>query len=431
MNSMLVSRRMLGWLVTLVLTACTAVKTPPEATATSGSPTPRQSVATINATNTSVVASTAVAQPTQTKTPNVHPSVTPTENATTPPVQTTLPTLTPRPPGVQILSPISFAPIRAHTLLYISINAVSPNGLNRLELLVNGTVIASADAKGATEYNLVFGWQTDVNGDYQIQARATDVNGAVQQSSAATQKVRGGLDNAGSGEISAIGSVVLIPEGAFRMGSDDGPVEEKPVHDVHLSPFEIDRFPVTVGQFRAYVASTKYKTSAETANEPITRTWHIDDDPNRWEHPVRFISWFDADYYCRSLEKRLPTEAQWEYAARGTDFRRYPWGNDFDATRVPAGDSSPVGFYPTGVSPFGVFDIAGNVWQWTDDWYDPLYYRSANPVNPRPGKSIDQKSIRGGGFNSPPDDLRVTRRIHNFQATYHADVGFRCVKGLP
>jgi sulfatase modifying factor 1 len=314
--------------------------------------------------------------------------------------------------------------------LYFAVNALSPAGLQRVELIINDKVVASEDARGEKEYNLVFGWQSEVNGDYRIQARATDSTGTVMQSVVVVQPVRGGVDAAGSGiaAIPEIGSIVSVPEGTFRMGSDDGPDEEKPVHDVHVSGFQIDPFPVTVGQFRAYIAQSKYKTSAETANEPITRTWHFDDDPNRWEHPVRFVSWFDADTYCRAQGMLLPTEAQWEYAARGTDFRRYPWGNDFDPARVPAGDTSPVGFFTSGVSPFGVYDMSGNVWEWTDDWFDPLYYRASDLNNPRSPKKIDQKSIRGGGFNSSPSDLRVTRRIHNFQSTYHADVGFRCVK---
>jgi len=343
---------------------------------------------------------------------------------------TPAPALTPRPAGVQIMSPISFAPIRARTALYFAVNALSPAGLQRVELILNDQVVVSEDARGETEYNLVYAWQTDMNGDYRFQARAIDSAGVVMQSTAVAQPVRGGIDAVGGVTPPEIGSVALVPEGTFRMGSDDGAEEEKPVHDVHVSGFQIDAYPVTVGQFRAWVALSSYKTTAETpgGKEPITRTWHIDDDPNRWEHPVRFVSWYDADHYCRAQGKMLPTEAQWEYAARGTDFRRYPWGNDFDPLRVPAGDTAPVGFFTSGVSPFGVYDMSGNVWEWTDDWFDPLYYRASDLNNPHPAKKSDQKSIRGGGFNNSPTDLRVARRIYNFSTTYHPDVGFRCVK---
>jgi formylglycine-generating enzyme required for sulfatase activity len=306
---------------------------------------------------------------------------------------------------------------------------MSPAGLQRVELYINEQLVVSREAKGAKEFNLTYGWQTDVNGDYRIQAKAVDGGGGVLQSQVAIQPVRGGADAVvnGTPQVSEIGSVVYIPDGTFRMGDNNGPDEEKPEHEVALSAFEIDRFEVTVGQFREFVKATQRQTSAEGAGEPITRTWRVDDTPSRWEHPVRFVSWWDADAYCHWQKKRLPTEAEWEYAARGNDLRRYPWGNDFDAARVPSGDTSPVGFYSAGASPFGLYDMAGNVWEWTDDWFDPLYYRSSDHNNPHPPKNSDQKSIRGGGFNNAPEDFRTTRRIHNFPTTYHQDVGFRCV----
>jgi formylglycine-generating enzyme required for sulfatase activity len=353
-----------------------------------------------------------------TATPFIVPSVTP------------FPTITPRAAGVEIASPSTFSPIRAHTPIYFAVNALSPNGLKRVELYINDQVVAGQDVNGVTEYNLVYGWQTDVNGDYRIAAKAIDNSGQIYTSAQVVQAVRGGVDAVTSGTpvIPQIGSTVDIAEGTFRMGNNNGSDEEKPEHDVHISAFQIDMFEVTVGQFRQYINATKRTSAAEDAKEPITRTWKVDDIPNRWEHPVRFVSWWDADAYCRWKGGRLPTEAEWEYAARGTDGRLYPWGNNFDATLVPAGDTSPVGFFSRDVSPFGVYDMSGNVWEWTNDWFDPLYYRSSAVNNPVVPKTTDQKTIRGGGYNSTADDLRVTRRIHNFPATYHPDVGFRCVK---
>ena len=330
---------------------------------------------------------------------------------------------------MDIISPASFGPIRARTPIYFAVNALSPNGLKRVELYINDQVVAGQDVNGATEYNLVYGWQTDVNGDYRVVAKATDNAGKTYESVQAVQGVRGGVDAVVNGTpvVSEIGSTVDIPDGTFLMGNNNGPDEEKPEHNVHISAFQIDRFEITVGQYREYVNKTQHKTSAEDANEPITRTWKVDDTPDRWEHPVRFVSWWDADAYCHWRGGRLPTEAEWEYAARGTDGRLYPWGNNFDASLVPAGDTSPVGFYSKDVSPFGVYDMSGNVWEWTNDWFDPLYYRSSATDNPVVPQTTDQKTIRGGGFNGTADDLRVTRRIHNFAVTYHPDVGFRCV----
>jgi formylglycine-generating enzyme required for sulfatase activity len=381
-------------------------------------------VASVASTQTAAVTVTVTVQA-------VQPSATTAASATpsTVPSATPYPTLTPRPAGVEIVSPSTFSPIRARTPIYFAVNALSPNGLKRVELYINDQMVAGQDVNGATEYNLVYGWQTDVNGDYRVVAKAIDSTGQAYESAQAVQGVRGGVDAVvdGTPVVSEIGSTVDIPEGTFRMGNNNGPDEEKPEHDVHISAFEIDRFEITVGQFREFINTIQRKTAADEANEPITRTWKVDDTPDRWEHPVRFVSWWDADAYCRWKGGRLPTEAEWEYAARGTDGRLYPWGNDFDASLVPAGDTSPVGFYSKDVSPFGVYDMSGNVWEWTNDWFDPLYYRSSDVNNPVVPQTTDQKTIRGGGFNNTADDLRVTRRIHNFPVTYHADVGFRCV----
>jgi sulfatase modifying factor 1 len=388
----------------------TAVSTMPAATATASAAAP------------TTVATAAPAQPTSTSAPA--PTAEGAASATP------FPTLTPRPAGVEITSPSTFSPVRARAAVYFAVNALSPNGLKRVELYIDDQVVSGQDVNGATEYNFVYGWQTDVNGDYRVVAKAVDNAGQTYESAQVVQSVRGGVDAVvnGTPEVSEIGSTVDIPEGTFRMGNNNGPDEEKPEHDVHISAFEIDRFEITVGQFREFVNTTQHKTGAEEANEPITRTWKVDDTPARWENPVRFVSWWDADAYCRWKGERLPTEAEWEYAARGTDGRLYPWGNDFDATLVPSGDTSPVGFYSKDVSPFGVYDMSGNVWEWTNDWFDPLYYRSSAVNDPVVPQTTDQKTIRGGGFNSNADDLRVTRRIHNFPVTYHPDVGFRCVK---
>ncbi len=395
----------------------------------SGTPaSPGSTAPVLNVTSTSNVepqSTSALPTSLSSNTPGPSPTLYPT------PTPIPLPTLTPSPPGVRITSPSTFVPIRVHTPIYFAINASSSDGLQTIELDINGQVIAKHDAGGAKEYNFVVGWQSDQDGDFTVVAKAVDGAGQVYQSAQAIQSVRGAVQTAANGTSVAypIGSVVNIPAGTFYMGNESGTAEEKPVHQVHLSSFQIDRYEVTVGEYRDFVASTKHQTSAEAANEPITRTWRVDDIPSRWENPVRFVSWWDSDAYCRWKGGRLPTEAEWEYAARGTDGRLYPWGFDFDPSRVPSGDTAPVGFY-NGPSPFGVYDMSGNVWEWTDDWFDPTFYGSSPVDNPHPPRVTDQKTIRGGGFNSTPQDLMVTRRIHNFPTTYHPDVGFRCVYGI-
>ena len=308
---------------------------------------------------------------------------------------------------------------------------MSPVGIQQVQVFINDQAYSTKDARGVKEFNAVFEWTTDTNGDYRIGAKAIDMNGQLLSSPLAVQQVRGGVDPVvnGTATVSEIGSTVSIPEGTFVMGDDNGNADERPQHVVSLSAYEIDRFEITVQQYRDFVKSTQFQTGAEKEGKPITRTWQTDNIPERWDHPVRFVSWWDADAYCRSRGKRLPTEAEWEYAARGSDLRKYPWGNEFDTQRLPHGDTSPVGFFSGGVSPFGLYDMAGNVWEWTEDWYDPVAYSTSGVRNPRASKATDQKAIRGGGYSSTPDDARVTRRIRNFPTTYHPDVGFRCVIG--
>lgn len=371
---------------------------------------------TVFATNTLVAIATATT-PTVTMTPEGIPA----------------PTLTPRPPGVEITSPSRFDAIRARSKLYFAINAMSPAGISEMTFYINDQPQFTWNAGGAVEFNAVHGWSTDTNGDYRIQVKARDANGNVLESVTVVQSVRGGVDPVVNGTVtvSEIGSMVSMPEGTFIMGDDGGQVDERPQRAVSLSAYEIDQYEITVRQYKDFVTESQHQTSAEADGKPITATWRLDDEPARWDHPVRYVSWWDADSYCRWLGKRLPTEAEWEYAARGSDLRRYPWGSDFDSQRVPQGDTAPVGFYTNGASPFGLYDMSGNVWEWTEDWYDPTAYAASGVRDPRAEKVTDQKAIRGGGYNSSPDDQRVTRRIRNFPTTYHADVGFRCVKGIP
>ena len=255
------------------------------------------------------------------------------------------------------------------------------------------------------------------------------------------------------------GGMIHIPEGTLLMGSDDGEPAEQPVHRVDLPPFSIDRFETTNAEFAAFVVATGHITSAEATGVG----WDWDGEWREvkgadWRHPhglasslqglerhpVVQVSWIDAQAYCRWRGKRLPTEAEWERAARGDSGRIYPWSNQpphvgkrYRASygsdrccRAEAGDeymfTAPVGSFPLGRSPFGLEDMAGNVWEWVEDWFDREFYRqslSENPVNDTPGK---RRVIRGGGWGNNPSGLRSTLRHANPPDIGLSMVGFRC-----
>jgi formylglycine-generating enzyme required for sulfatase activity len=221
------------------------------------------------------------------------------------------------------------------------------------------------------------------------------------------------------------GPMVLVPGGTFTMGANDGPASERPAHQVRLSSYYIDQHEVTNRQFRLFLAESHYR------GEPAGK-W-LSDEKMRTEPenlPAVQVNFRDAEAFAAWAGKRLPTEAQWEMAARSSDGRRYPWGDEpakWSRPRTPR-QPEPIMSFPEDRSPFGVFDMAGNVHEWTSDWFDSKYYSLIakqaidNPAGPNPASRSPQRVVRGADKNGslsyregvPPD-----RRI--------PFLGFRCV----
>jgi formylglycine-generating enzyme required for sulfatase activity len=216
-----------------------------------------------------------------------------------------------------------------------------------------------------------------------------------------------------------------IPEGTFLMGSMDGDSDERPVHDVHVSAFTIERTDVTVADYEkceAAGACTKTPTNPY-CNEHIA---------SREAHPINCITWAQANAFCAWAKARLPTETEWEYAAHGAERRRYPWGNDDPAKQLcwdgPGSDlgkgrrksTCPADAHPGSASPFGALDLAGNVWQWTSDLYSTDY------AAPRAGP---KRVVRGGTWYSyDAEDVRTTLRFQMREDKEDYGVGARCAR---
>jgi formylglycine-generating enzyme required for sulfatase activity len=222
--------------------------------------------------------------------------------------------------------------------------------------------------------------------------------------------------------------MVTIPAGPFIMGYDGGLDDEKPPHEVDLPEYQVDIFEVTNAQFAAFVEATGYQTEAEQAGSG--RTWRDEWAEGEDNHPVVRVSWNDAMAYCEWVGKRLPTEAEWEKAARGPEGFLYPWGNTYEPARANGRDCGlrstvTVGSYGQGASPYGLFDMAGNVREWSAD---PGYFSYPGNTTPSSYYGDEFRVLRGGGWFDDPSDLRTTRRNPTSPTAANWDIGFRCAK---
>lgn len=243
--------------------------------------------------------------------------------------------------------------------------------------------------------------------------------------------------------------MILIPEGEFVRGSERGDTDEVPVRTLYQDAFYMDKYEVTVAQYRACVDAgvcvppekfrgAQHSYEADFCNGPRS---------DRDNHPINCMRWWEADQYCKWVGKRLPTEAEWEKAARGSDGRRFPWGDEqANCERAVIDDGGdgcgrestwPVGSFPQGASPYGVMDMSGNVWEWVSDWYGKDYYAEApsrNPLNqtPSPLESAPPKVLRGGSWADQTELIhRTANRVqYNPNTSPDYTIGFRCARDV-
>ena len=217
---------------------------------------------------------------------------------------------------------------------------------------------------------------------------------------------------------------VFVPGGTFAMGSDYGKANETPVHYVTLESFWIDQTEVTNAQYAECVAAGVCERS-EYADDP---------EFNGPDYPAVGVNWYDAKAYCEWAGGRLPTEAEWEYAARGPRGRFYPWGNASPTCTLAQfaecnGATIPVGSLVAGESWVGAQDMAGNVWEWVNDWYDADYYRNSPERNPHGPSSGEAKVLRGGSWSSNAQSVRSAFRLNvDPSNSNYNNYGFRCTQ---
>ena len=226
--------------------------------------------------------------------------------------------------------------------------------------------------------------------------------------------------------------MVLIPAGSFEMGDhfSEGEENELPVHRVNLDGFYIDTHEVTVDQFKQFVNQSGYDYQGDWGQVALYSPGH--------DYPINYVNWNDATAYAEWSGKRLPTEAEWEYAARGSlERKRYPWGDEIDNAKAHYdnwndgnGTTKLVGSFEA--NGYGLYDMAGNAWEWCQDWYGENYYSSSPASDPTGPETGSMRVLRGGSWaHVTPDGLRAAYRFNSLPSIRHPLIGFRCVLDVP
>jgi len=286
----------------------------------------------------------------------------------------------------------------------------------RIELFKGGSLVKTIVS--STENDGYFTWtvpKSIADGtDYKVRVSSIDDSSVYSES--------------GKIEIKDIAEWIEIPAGWFKMGDNfnEGSSDERPVHSVYLDKYDISKYEVTFDQYDVFCDDTG-------RSKPSDSGW------GRGDRPVINVTWDDAKDFCDWLSQKtgedihLPTEAQWEKAARGTDQRRYPWGNGAPNCNKAnyygcKGKTMPVGSYPAGKSPYGVHDMAGNVWEWCQDWYDYGYYSRSPSHNPQGPSSGSGRARRGGSWSSNSYSIRSANRYNFIPIRGKGYIGFRLCK---
>lgn len=261
--------------------------------------------------------------------------------------------------------------------------------------------------------------------------RGTTVTPYEKPAPGATAEVEWVAESA-PGEEPIPAEMVTIAAGPFVRGTENGGFDERPTRTIHLDEYAIDRFEVTNHQYQQFVAATGHRKPGLPSRYAKSGA-----KVRGVNQPIVYVSWDDAEEYCRWKGKRLPTEAEWEKAMRGTDGRLWPWGDKEQPdganwARVKDGYevSARVGTFQIDKSPFGVMDGAGNVMEWVADWYDETHYKSSLDRNPPSPEYGTYRVLRGGSYTTTGADVRITSRSKMMPDFRDETIGFRCATSL-